>query len=514
MENITGTAKHLRADWRVPAAFALIKVVLHLASNGRYGYFRDELYYLDCARHLDWGYVDHPPLAMFLLALFQMVMGDSLLAIRIPAMLIGAAAIFITGMVVREMGGGRWAQALACLAVLMAPVYLVMGTFYSMNPFDQFFWVLGTYVVVRLVNEDNPRLWLWFGVVAGLGLQNKLSMLFFGGALSVALVLSPQRKYYLDKHLYLGGAIAALIILPNILWEARHDWVTLEFMRHNTGDEISVSSALGFLTEQLLMVHPFSAPIWLAGLCYGLFSPRGRKYVVLAVTFLVVLLFLMLTGAKPYYLSPAFPMVLALGAVAFERMQGPGWRRFPLPLYSAMMLCGGLLLAPYALPLLPPATFLAYQSSIGIAPAPQESNHTGDMPQHFGDRFGWPEMAALVTRAYESLPEQEQAHCEILVENSGQAGALYQFGRASGLPQAVCGHNNQYYWMPDEFRGETVLVLGYEADFLQELFESVEEVGRTGHPFAMPYENNRALCVCHNLKISWETLRMRVRNIM
>ena len=500
-----------RVGLGVPAAFAIANVVFHLFSTGRYGYFRDEFYYLDCARHLDWGYVDHPPLAMAILAIFRAVLGDSMLAIRFPAMLICGATIVLAGMMVREMGGGRWAQVLACLALFIAPVYMVMGSFYSMNPFDQFFWTLGAYVLVRIVNEDNPKLWLWFGVVAGLGLQNKLSMLFFGGALAVALLFTPQRKAYLDKHFYLGGAIAALIFLPHILWQMTHHWATVEFIRNSAGGKNISMPPLDFLKEQLLLLHFFNVPLWVTGVCYGLFSIRGRRYALLALMFVLVLGFFTVTGAKPYYLAPAFPMVLTLGAVAIERVRGEGWRRYPLPVYTGVMALGGVLLAPYAVPLLPPAQFLRYQVMLGITVAPEEAGHTGDMPQHFGDRFGWPEMVGLFVKAYEALPKEEQAQCEIVVENYGQAGAVNFFGQSRGLPQAICGHNNDYYWMPEVFKGETVLVLGMREEDLREIFESVEEVGRTHHPYAMPYENDRALYLCHRVKVPWETLREKIR---
>ncbi|HUW61797.1 MAG TPA: glycosyltransferase family 39 protein, partial [Candidatus Bathyarchaeia archaeon] len=195
--------------------FALLKILIHVSTLylGPYGYFRDEFYYLDCAANLSWGYVDQPPLAPFILAIVRATLGDSILAIRLPAILAGGGTVFMAGLIAAELGGGRFAQGLACLSVIAAPVFLGMSSFFSMNPIDYLLWTIAAYILVRIIKTDNARLWLWFGLVAGLGLENKLSMAFFGGLVAAALLLTPQRKYYRDKHLWLAGLIAFLIFL-------------------------------------------------------------------------------------------------------------------------------------------------------------------------------------------------------------------------------------------------------------------------------------------------------------
>ena len=263
-------------------AFFLLKALVHVCTLhlGPYGYFRDEFYYLDCAANLDWGYVDQPPFAPFVLAVTRALFGTSLLAIRLPAILAGAGTVAMAGLLAREMGGGRFAQSLACLSLIAAPVFLTMGSFFSMNPFDYLFWAVAAYILVRIIKTDNSRLWLWFGVTAGLGLENKMSMAFFGGLVAVAMVFTPQRKYYLDKYLWLGGAIALVMFLPNILWQVKHGWPSLEFM-HDTGAYKNLPVTFPrFILQQLLVMGPLTAPVWIAGLLYGLFSKRGRTFLV------------------------------------------------------------------------------------------------------------------------------------------------------------------------------------------------------------------------------------------
>lgn len=487
-------------DYLFFGAFACIKVLMHFLTNGNYGYFRDELYYIDCAKHLDWGYVDHPPLSIFLLELTRLLLGDSLFAIRLPVVLCGAAVVVLAGFITRELGGGRFAQALTCLVFLLAPIYIAMSTFFSMNVFDFFFWSLCIFLLARILNTGNARLWLWFGLVAGLGLQNKMSMAFFGVFVVVALALTPERRWFRDKHLWIGGAIAGAIFLPNLLWQAAYGWPTLEFMRNAALYKNAPVSFFDFLVGQLQLMQPFSAVLWIAGIFWTFRTEAGKRYRVFSLTFVLLYLFFAFTNGKVYYLAPAYPLVICPGALCFEHFTLER-RRWLRPAFTGLLVAGGAALLPLALPVLQPDTLIRYLQALGLAPPQQERGHTGAMPQHFGDRFGWPEMVAFIAEEFKQLSPEDQAKCAILVENYGQAGAIDFFGPALGLPTAICMHNNHYFWGPGEATGEVVMTYGFSKEEVEQMFEESTELGRFSHPNAMPYETDVPLFLCRRIKV-------------
>jgi Dolichyl-phosphate-mannose-protein mannosyltransferase len=478
---------------------AAATLVLHLVTSSGYGVFRDEFYYLACADHLDWGYVDHPPLSILLLWLQRALFGESMLALRLLPALAHAALVLLAGRIARELSGGRFAEGLAGLAVALAPGFLGMDGFFSMNAFDLLFWAAAALLVVRIVNTGDARLWLVLGLVLGLGLQNKISVLFFGFGLAVGLVATPLRSHLRRPQLWLGGLLAAVLFLPHVLWQVRHAWPTAEFIRNAKAYKIVSMTPLQFLGASILEMHPLSLPLWVGGLLWLLSGREGRKYRVLAIVYLVALVTMVLQSSKPYYLSPAYPMLFAAGAVAFE-----AWSRTRPALRSvaaAVLVVGGLLTAPFAIPILRVDTFIAYQRFLGLAPASAERTELGPLPQHFADRFGWEEMAAAVAEVYRSLPDDEKAKVLIATSNYGEAGALRYFGRRYGLPPAVSQHNSYYLWGPGRESADVVITVGMSAADVADTFESVTEARRLESRYAMPYETRRPILVCRGLKI-------------
>jgi hypothetical protein len=497
-------------------AFALAKLVAHLVSVLfiRYGWFGDELYYLDCARHLAWGYVDHPPLAMALLALWTGVFGDGLLAVRLPAYLLGAGTVFTAGLITRELGGRRFAQGLTCLAVLIAGVYLATDSFYSMNAPDKLFWALAIYLVVRIVRRDQPRLWLLFGVVAGLGLLNKYSMGFLGLGLGAGMLLTAQRRQLRSPYLWGGAGIAVLIFLPHLIWEMVHGWPSIEFMHNAMAYKIVGLPLPQFLLGQVLEGHPANLLLWLGGLVVGLLARDGGLRArddgrplrdsglgrMLSLSFLAIFLLLALSGAKVYYLAPAFLLVLPPGAVWFEGLTESHrhWRAV-LP---AVMVVTGLLVAPMAMPLLRPATYLRYQAALGFGPPVEEHGAQGAFPQHLGWRFGWPELVEEVARVYDALPPEQRARCGIFSDGYGGAGAINRLGRDYGLPRAICGQNSHWLWGPRDCDGSVMIVCTSSGarEWLGRIFASVEEQGRLRHPYVPAYANDRVIFLCRDAR--------------
>jgi 4-amino-4-deoxy-L-arabinose transferase-like glycosyltransferase len=480
------------------AVVAGAKLGLHLATYRGYGLFRDEFYYLASTDHLGWGYVEHPPLSIAVLAASRAVFGDSLFATRLWVALAGAATVFIAGLIVREAGGGRRAEIVAAVAVLIMPTYLAMGHFYSMNGFDILFWALLSWLAVRALARDEGRTWLVFGLVAGLGLMNKISVGFLAFGLVVGLVLTRQRRQLLRPELWMGGAIALLIFLPHLIWQAQNDWPTLEFQANaRAGKNLSLS-AFEFASEQVLMSNPFTLPLWLAGLGALLFMRRFAQFRPLGFVYPLLFTLFVLTAGKAYYLTPIYTLLFAFGAVVIEPVLE--WRRWVTPALVVLFVVAGVAIMPIAMPVLSPETYLAYTRTIGITQPALENQEQGALPQLFADMHGWQELVEAVDRAAESLTPEERGRAVVLATNYGEAGALDIYGPARDLPPAVSGHNSYWLWRPARLDGP-VITLRRSREELEPWFEHIERVDTVQCEWCMPYQNNAPVHIARGLKV-------------
>jgi hypothetical protein len=488
--------------WGTVAAVATSGLVLHLLALVHYGWFRDEFYYLVCADHLAWGYVDQPPLSIAFLALWRGVFGESLAAIRIAPVLFHLGALALGAAIAREMHGGRYAQGLAALAVLLTPVYLAIGHYYSMNAIDLVVWEAAILLVMVALRTGGSRAWPALGVVLGLGLMNKISVLWLGVGLAGALLLTPYRAVLRTRGPWLALAIALALFAPHVVWQARHNWPTLEFMRNAAREKMVHVGPLDFVRKQILQMNPLAAPLWIAGLVWLLLARAAREWRILGIVFFVVAVVLFAAGSsRASYLALAYPPLLAAGAVALERASASGaWRMARVPV-AALLAIAGLLTAPLAMPLLPVERYLAYARALGLAPSTEEHQRVGPLPQQYADMFGWTELVDTVARAYASLSPEERAHCGIFAQNYGEAGAITVLGRARGLPPAMSGHNNFWLWGPQARRFDPVIVVGGDEEDNAQVFEHIEHVGEMDSPYQMPYERHRAVSVCRGLKI-------------
>jgi hypothetical protein len=503
-----------RPVWRWIFAVASAKLLLHLALSTNYGYFRDELYFLDCGRHLDWGYVDHAPL-IGLVARIALLMGGSLSALRIFSAGAGALLVVLAGLMAWRLGGGRFAQALASLAILTAPVYLGLDSILSMNAFEPLFWMGAAYAFIRLVQTDRPRLWIVIGLLLGLGLMNKHSTALFGLALLAGVLLTPLRRQLRTPWPWLGGLVALLVFAPNLVWQVRHDFATLEDLRNvaRMGKNVVLGPA-EFVVQQAVIMHPVLLPLWLAGLVRLFRTERGR-YRALGWTFVVFFVVMFALKAKNYYLAPIYPLPLAAGAVALEQgleawavTRGRIWPRAAVVL---LVLAAGMATTPLMLPLLPPPEYMAYAQTLRFSAPKTEVHHEGPLPQIFGDQFGWPELVAEVARIYHELPPDERAKAAIFAGNYGEAGAIDLFGPRYGLPAAISGHQTYFLWGPRGATGEIVIVLQVPREALEPIFASVEEAGRHSHPWGM-VEENGPIHLCRGLKMPLEELWPRLKH--
>ncbi|MFN0158543.1 MAG: ArnT family glycosyltransferase [Bacteroidota bacterium] len=502
--------------WQVLFLFAGIKFAVHLLANalGGYGYFRDEFYYIACSEHLALGYVDHPPLSIFILAVSRALLGDSIIALRFLPAVAAAATVYLSGLMTRELGGGIRAIVLACTAALIAPVHLGISSFYSMNSFDLFFWSLALYIVIVMIKRDDPKMWLSFGLVAGLGLQNKISMAFLCFGILVGLLLTEHRRWLVTKWLWLGVMIAALLFLPHIIWQVGNDWPTLEFMHNATTMKNAPITAAEFLLGQVMELHPLNFLVWFPGLLMLFFHREMKKWRIIGWAYLAILVLFIVQQAKVYYLSPIYPALFAAGAVGIEMFSSRQGRRWVQPALVGLLATGGILVAPLALPILPVETYISYAQALGQTPKAAERQELGKLPQHFADRFGWEEKVAAVARAYNRLTPEERAHCTIYTDNYGRCGAIDFLGKKYGIPRAISGHNNYWLWGPADSTVNVVIILGGDREDHEQVFDEVIETEVVTNEYCLPYENNLSVFICRGMKGSLHEVWPRVKKFI
>lgn len=493
-----GLNKIFRGDNVILAFLALVKLAVHLVTNlfGGYGIFRDEFYYIACSQHMAWGYVDQPPFSIAALWLNRHLFGDSLFALRLMPAITGAATVFLAGLIARRLGGGRFAQVLAAASTLGAPLLLGMNGYYSMNSFDILLWTLAFYLIVLIAENAAPKYWLFLGIVLGLGLLNKISVLWLGAGLLLGLLLTAQRRRLLERGPWLAAASAFLLFLPHVVWQVANHFPTLEFIRNATGVKYVASSAASILLGQVKNMNPQTLFFWLPGLVYFLVARPVRRFRILPVIYLAVFAILVVNGSsKAEYLGPMFPMLFALGAAALEKFIVHFKWRWLKPVTLVPLLLSGVAIAPLVLPVLPVESYIAYAQMLGMAPSTPERKELGRLPQHYADCFGWEKMVQAVAAAYETLSPEEKTKCAILANNYGEAGAIDFYGPKHGLPGAISGHNNYWLWGPRGATGEVVIRLGGSVEAMKESYTEVIPAGVFHDDYCMPYENDMTVCV-------------------
>jgi hypothetical protein len=506
---------------------ALAKLCFHIYFNNRYGYFRDEFDYMSCGDHLAWGYVDQPPLIPFLIHINRAVLGDSLRSIRFIPALASSLLVVQSALLARELGGRRFALLLTAIAIVIAPQYLSNGSLLGTNCLEPNLWMgcawFAILAIKRAGTEKAPRYWLWFGVIAGLGLQEKYSIAVFGFGIVIGLLLTEQRRVFLNRWIWFGGLAAFFIFLPNLLWNAHHHWPFVELM-HNIraeGRDV-VLPPLQFFLQQTLLLDPITAPIWLTGLLALLFSTRLKPYRLLGWCYLVCFTVFFVLHGKSYYLAPVYPMLLAAGAVVIESAihgkiigepeNAPPRRLWVKAAIVIILLASGAHLAPITVPVLSPERFLAYVKTLPFKLPVMEHDHAhAALPQWYADQFGWEEIAAETAQAWNRIPVEEQKDCGIFAQDYGQAGAIDFLGRRYGLPPALSGDRTYFLWGPRRYSGNCLIVLGDRRARLEELFDHVEYVGTSAaNPYAM--EDEIAVFICHGPKFGtladlWPSLK-------
>ncbi len=456
------------------AAIAFATILIHLAVGSRYGFNRDELSVLEDARHLAWGYVAYPPVTPFLGRMALLLFGTSLVGFRLFAFLAQALAVFLTGLMAREMGGARQAQILAALAAV--PFCLGAGTMMQYISFDYLAWVLVAYFVVRLLKSEDPRWFVAIGAAIGLGMLAKYTMLFFAVGLLVAILVTPQRVALRTKWPWLGLALSLLIFLPNLLWQAQHHFVSLDFLKFLHERDVRTGVTDGFLAGQFeLMLLAF--PLALAGLYFCGISGEGRKFRPLAWMFLLPLLFFLIARGRNYYLAPGYPMLYAAGSVQLQSWLATFPRRRARTLQAAIF--AALLLS------------IGMAGAVALPIAPVNSAWWKFSVRHetaFPEEIGWPEFVANIAEIRDALPAETHARLAILAENYGEVGAINLYGSKYGLPHAISGVNSSWERGYGEPAPQTVIVVGFSREFAEGHFASCRLAGRTRNDYGVPNE--------------------------
>ncbi len=478
---------------RLLAALAGVSFVAHMLVAGNYGYFRDELYYIADGRHLQLGYVDQPLLMGWLAALLRVTTGDSLVAIHVIPALACAVLIVVTGLMARELGGGRVAQFVAGAAALFTVDFMATGSLFSMDVLDQLWWALMSLILARLLRRDAPRLWLLVGLVAAIALLTKLTVLFFGLAFVLALLVTPERRYLRTRWPWLAGGIAFLGLLPYLAWNAANGWPTVDFWRHYPGIG---TGPVEFLFAQLGQMNPLALPLAAAGLVFY-YRTTGARFRLLGWTFVFVYLVLTLLRTKAYFLAPAYPIVFAAGAVMLERRALRPRLAWVRPAYAGLIALAGILIAPDIMPILPPAAVV---------------RSYGSLEQVLADRLGWDSLTQTVEEVYAGLPPAQRAQACVLASNYGEASALVQLAPPGRLPPVISGHNNYYLWGPGTCTGEVLIGVGYAPADFQAAYADITLAATERCPYCVSFEQNVPIVVASNPKISnvlqeWATVK-------
>jgi hypothetical protein len=493
-----------RNDLPLILGFSLAVLAFHLLVNafGGYGIFRDEYYYIACSKRLAAGYVDQPPLAMFLLAASRAVFGVSQLGLRVLPALAHALTVCLAGLMTRKLGGRRTAVILAGLAVSLIPIIIGVANIFQMNAFAYPLWALAVFIVILIADRGRPGLWILLGVVMGLGLLNKVDFLWFGAGLAAALLLTDMRRHLATPWPYAAAGIALLLFSPFIIWNITHDFAHIEFIRNATAGKYSGLTRLDFLAGQVNLLNPFNLLLWVPGLFFLLLHRDGRRYRVLGIIYLAAFAVLLANAhSKAEYLGPAYVMLFAAGGVAVERWASRGKRRWAAPVIAVLSVSSSLLILPFAVPVLPVESFIKYAAAAGVKPSTAESKNLSELPQFYADMFGWEKLAKDVSAVYLALPEAERHSAVVFARNYGEAASLEYYAPKYALPPVISTHNSYWIWGYPKEGFRTVIVLRGDEDHHRGSCDEVRLAAVHACRYCMPYENNMPIYVCLGLRV-------------
>jgi 4-amino-4-deoxy-L-arabinose transferase-like glycosyltransferase len=487
----------LSSDIGILILLALGRVLLQVFTNGKYGFHQDELVTMDAAaHHLAWGYVAWPPVTPFLARVALALFGPSVIGLRSFAVLAEGIMMLLTGLMIRDLGGSRWAQILGAVAVATTPNSIVQGGLFQYETLDYVCWVLLAFMVIRLLKSENPRWWLGIGAAIGLGMMTKYTIAFSVVGLVVGTLATRNRRYLGSPWLWSGAGLALVIWLPNLLWQVQNHWITLNFLASIHTRDVQAGQANSFLIDQVLFnLNPVMLFLVIAGLYYFWFAPSGQRYRTMGWMYGAPFILLMLVQGNGYYLAPAYPMLAAGGAVWWEqrltRISNPRREHtWQWTTWSVLSVSAAFLMA-VELPVAPLGS--AWWEVVS------KSN------EQLKSEVGWPGLVQQVAKAYNSLPDAEKAHAAILAASSGEIGSIDLYGPAYGLPRVISGFDSYWQYGYGNPPPQTLIVVGFSNDLLSQ-FQDCTFMAPIRMPFNIQNEetiNHRSIYVCHNLLQPW-----------
>jgi hypothetical protein len=481
-----------RSDTLAVLAIAVGMAVIHVATNGRYGFHRDELQVLSDARHMDWGFVPYPPFTPFMERVGLSMFGLSLVGLRIFSVIANAAAIFFTGLMARELGGGRMAQVTATLAIALSTLPMFEGTEFQYTTYDYLWWVLIAYFVIRLLKTENPRWWLAIGATLGVGFMTKYTMGFYLAGILGGLVLTQARKYLASGWFWGGMTLGLVICSPNILWQLRHDLISLHFLQSIHKRDVGEGRADGFFKDQFLIcTNLVAAPLWIGGLIGYL---RERRYRMLGWMYLIPLALFVVGKGRGYYLGAAYPMLMAMGAVMGERWLGSmskvlRWA-FASVFFVLLLWCGAYI----------SAIVIPWQTSGPLRNFALEKN--GDLREE----IGWDDLVRTVAGIRDALTPEERSSYGIVVGNYGEQGAIEMLGPPHELPMPISGTNSAWLRGYPDSPPSTLIVVGHGKEYVDRVFTACRLAGHNGNSQGVKNEESEShpnIFVCGPPRLPW-----------
>ena len=481
-----------RADTLMVAGIALVVAAIHLLTNNRYGFHRDELQFLSDARHLDWGFVAYPPFTPFVERIGLEIFGVSLVGLRLFSVIAQALAIVVTGAMTGELGGGRLAQLTAALVVATSGLPVFQGTEFQYSTFDYLWWTLIAYFVIRLLKTEDPRWWMAIGASVGIGLLTKYTICFYIAGILGGMLLTRARRFFLSGWFWGGVGVALLIFLPNFVWQVRHGFISVHFLQHIHARDVAEGRAHGFLQDQFIIcTNLFAAPLWIAGLIRFL---RDRRYRMLGWMYVIPLVLFFVGKGRGYYLAAAYPMLFAMGAVAGERWVASlrrGWRLAVEGVFFAGVAAYGLFIYALIVPLAERGPLRDFALK-----------NNGDLREE----IGWDELVKNVAAIRDSLPQEQRASVGVLVGNYGEAGAVEILGPAYHLPMPISVTNSAWLRGYPTPQPTTLIVVGLSREVADRVFTSCTLAGHNGNSEGIKNEESEEhpdIFVCGPPRVPW-----------